>query len=132
VGGPPEPGAPQFDTFELDTGIRFESVLFGSQAASRGISVDHWITHLRTIGDLPRECSTVLLQSAVSLGGEAAVSRVSWCPPDGPDAVVDRAFAIHHGRGWMAVCLHKVGGHVTPQDWQDQCMQRLRSFAYLK
>jgi hypothetical protein len=131
VGGPPVPGDPQFDTFELNTGNRYESVLFGSQAASPRISVDHWITHLTTRGDLPKDCSHVVLQSAVSLGGGAAISRVSWCPPDGPDAVLDRVFAIHHGQGWMAVCLHKFGGHVTPQDWHDQCMQRLRSFEYL-
>jgi hypothetical protein len=131
VGGPPLPGGPQFDTFELNTGTRFESVLFGRQAASPHISVNNWIAHLGTLGDIPRDCSTVLLQSAVSLGGEAAISRVSWCPPDGPDAVLDRVFAIHHGQGWMAVCLHKSGGHVTPQDWQDQCLQRLRSFEYL-
>jgi hypothetical protein len=132
VGGPPVPGDPPFDTFELNTGNRFESVLFGSQAAPPRISVHNWIAHLSTLGDLPTDCSAVLLQSAVSLGGEAAISRVSWCPPDGPDAVLDRVFAIHHGQGWMAVCLHKFGGgHVTPQDWQDQCMQHLRSFKYL-
>jgi hypothetical protein len=101
MGGQPAPGAPQFDTFELSTGTRFESVLFGSQAAPRRISVDKWIAHLSTIGELAPDCSTVLLQSAARLGGEAAISQVSWCPPDGPDAVLDRVFAIHHGQGWM-------------------------------
>jgi hypothetical protein len=131
VGGQPAPGDPQFDTFELNTGARFESILFGRQRAPHGMSVDDWIAHLSAIGELPAECSTVLLKSAVSLGGEAAMSRVSWCPPDGPDAVLDRVFAIHQGQGWMAVCLHKTGSHVTPHDWQDQCMQHLSSFEFL-